>query len=52
MPRDYVAAYMWFSLSAAQGDATAKKALDAMEILLTPEQIAEAQKLARDWKPM
>ena len=51
MPRDYVAAYMWFSLAAAQGDEDAHKALDLTETLLTPEQRAEAQKMAREWKP-
>jgi TPR repeat protein len=30
VPRDDVAAYMWFSLAAAQGDQDAKQQLDAM----------------------
>jgi uncharacterized protein len=51
VPRDYVQAYMWFSLAAAQGDAVALKKLDQTEALLTPEQRAEAQKMAREWNP-
>ena len=50
VPRDYVIAYMWFSLAAAKGDKDARKMLDDLERKLTPEQIAEAQKLAREWK--
>jgi hypothetical protein len=51
VPRDYVEAYMWFSLAAAQGDADARRNLDLTETLLTPEQRAEAQKMVREWKP-
>ena len=51
MPQDYVRAHMWFSLSAAQGEQVAVKTLEMAERRMTPVQIAEAQKLARDWKP-
>ncbi|WP_347340255.1 hypothetical protein [Bradyrhizobium cytisi] len=52
VPQDYVPAHMWFSLSAAQGEKKAAKTLIEMaERRMTPAQIAEAQKLARDWKP-
>ena len=51
VPQDYVRAYMWFSLSAAQGDKDAGKYRDLAAPRMTPAQIAEAQKLARDWKP-
>jgi uncharacterized protein len=50
--QDYLLAYMWFNLSAAQGEQKAAKALDMVERRMTPAQIAEAQKLARDWKPI
>ena len=40
-----------FSLSAAQGYQDAIKNRDVIAAQMTPEQIAEAQKLARDWKP-
>ena len=49
--QDYVRAHMWFNLSAAQGEQKAVKALDMAERRMTPVQIAEAQKLAREWKP-
>jgi len=48
---DYVRAHMWFSLSAAQGDQDAAKYRDHVAKLMTPAQIAEAQKLAREWQP-
>jgi TPR repeat protein len=43
VPQDKVVAYMWFNMSAAQGREGARR--------MTPAQIAEAQKLAREWKP-
>jgi uncharacterized protein len=49
--RDYISAYMWFDLSAAQGDRAAASNRDAAARRMTPAQIAEAQKLAREWKP-
>jgi TPR repeat protein len=52
VPQDYVCAHMWFSLAAAQGEQRAAKTLTEMaERRMTPAQINEAQKLARDWKP-
>jgi hypothetical protein len=42
---------MWLSLSAAQGDRDAAETRDRVMKLMTPAQIAEAQKLAREWKP-
>ena len=51
VPQDFVRAHMWFDLSAAQGEQKAVKARDILERSMTPAQIAEAQKLARDWKP-
>ena len=49
--RDYISAYVWFDLSAAQGDQAAASNRDAAARRMTPAQIAEAQKLARQWKP-
>jgi len=49
--KDYVRAHMWFSLAAAQGDEMARKSRDIAAKLMTPAQIAEAQSLAREWKP-
>jgi len=51
VPQDYVRAHMWFSLSTAQGEQRAVKTLEMAERRMTPAQINEAQKLARDWKP-
>ncbi len=51
VPQDYVRAHMWFSLTAAQGEQRAVKILEMAERRMTPAQINEAQKLARDWKP-
>jgi TPR repeat protein len=50
VPQDKVRAYMWFTLSAAQGREGAAAFRDLIARRMTPAQIAEAQKLARDWK--
>ena len=49
---DYVSAHIWFNLAAAQGHAFAEMFLKDTADKMTPAQIAEAQKLAREWKPM
>lgn len=46
-----VLAYMWFSLAAAQGEPNASNNRDSMARIMSPNQIAEAQRLAREWKP-
>lgn len=51
VPPDPVRAHMWFSLSAAQGNQLAVKNRDMVAGGMTPAQIAEAQKLASEWKP-
>lgn len=51
VPQDYVLAHMWFNLAAAQGDQNAVKNRDTAAAKMTPAQIAEAQRLAREWKP-
>ena len=51
VPQDYVLAHMWWNLAADQGDAVAFKKRDNVATKMTPAQIAEAQKLAREWKP-
>jgi TPR repeat protein len=51
VPQDYVRAHMWFSLAAAQGEQRAVKTLAMAERKMTPAQITQAQKLARNWKP-
>ena len=49
--QDKVRAYMWFNLSAGQGREGAAAFRDLIARRMTPAQIAEAQKLAREWKP-
>ena len=52
VPQDYVLAYMWFSLVAAPGERIyASESRDRVARHMTAQQIAEAQKLAREWKP-
>ena len=46
--QDYVKAHSWYNLSAIKGDATSVKSRDIVAKRMTPQQIAEAQKLARD----
>ena len=48
VPEDYVLAHMWFNLAAA---AAGNSAMALVAAKMTPAQIAEAQKLAREWKP-
>ncbi len=49
--QDYVLALMWLNLAVAQGDADSAKRVEKLEKEMTPEQIAEAQRLAREWIP-
>ena len=51
VPQDYVQAQMWYNLAAANGDEAGAKFRDDLARKMTPVQIAEAQKLAREWKP-
>ena len=47
--RDLVRAYLWFSLAARQGDQIAADMVASLSRRMTPEQIARAKELARDW---
>ncbi len=47
-PKDYVIAYMWANISASKDDEDAAKLRDDIAKNMTTEQIAEAQKLARE----
>ena len=49
LPKDYVRGYMWWSLAATQGYENASKSRDMVAKHMTPAQIAEAQKMAREW---
>ena len=47
--QDYVHAHMWLSLAVEHGYETAKEGRDEVAAKMTPAQIAEAQRLAREW---
>src|SRR4029079_12110789 len=51
VPQDRVRAYMWLNLAAMQGRESAATIRDLVARLMTPGQISEAQKMAREWKP-
>ena len=51
VPQDYVQAYMWFNLAAAQGTKGAAEWREHIAARMTPAQIAEAQKLTSEWRP-
>jgi uncharacterized protein len=50
--QDYVLAHMWFNLAASLGHEEAGKNRDTVSSRMMPDQIAEAQRMAREWKPM
>ena len=53
VPQNYVLAHMWLNLTAARGTEKAFKNRDTLEEkLMTPDQPAKAQRLAREWKPI
>jgi uncharacterized protein len=53
--QDYVLAHMWYNLAAARSTGEDQKRSsrmrDSLAAKMTPAQIAEAQRLAREWKP-
>ena len=62
VPQDYVRAHMWLNIAAAEGQAleerlvaegnsqfTARSLRDTVAEKMTSAQLAEAQKLAREW---
>ncbi len=51
VPKDSVQAYRWYTLAAGQGDDLAEKFKAHLEKSMTLDQLAEAQRLARAWKP-
>jgi uncharacterized protein len=51
VPQDNIHAYTWLSVAAARGDQDAVSNRNRVARQMTPEQIAEAQKLASEWKP-
>jgi uncharacterized protein len=58
VPQDFVRAHMWYNLAAANGDTSLDKIREdietfreALAVQMTANQIAEAQKMAREWRP-
>lgn len=49
VPEDYVRAYAWLSIAVARGDEQAKKIKKALVATMTPDAIAEAQRLSREY---
>lgn len=49
--QDYVQAHMWLDLSARHGEPKPSAVRDVLSLLMSQSQIAEAQRLAREWKP-
>ncbi|OQW95307.1 MAG: hypothetical protein BWK79_02905 [Beggiatoa sp. IS2] len=49
VPQDFVLAYQFFLLSAAQGHPAATASRGEMDTKLSPGQVAEGQRLAREW---
>lgn len=49
--QDFIQAHKWYNLSAARGEESAAEAREALAKQMTPAQIAEAQRLAREWRP-
>jgi len=46
--QDHVQPLMWYTIAAAQGNELARKLRDSLAEEMTPEQIAQAQRLARE----
>jgi TPR repeat protein len=51
VPQDFVQAHKWCNLAGANGNKDAATLRDALAILMTPAQVDEARKLAREWQP-
>lgn len=51
VPKDFVLAYMWLNLAASGGVEVAASERENIANNMNSEQIAEAQRLTREWKP-
>jgi TPR repeat protein len=51
VPQDYVQAHLWLNLAAVHGNKQTLFLRNAVEHTMSPTQLAEAQRLAREWKP-
>lgn len=51
VPQDFVQALKWYILAQAQIGDVVVKYRDKIMAKMTPAQIAEAERLAREWRP-
>ena len=51
VPQDYLLAHMWLNIAGSNGYEDAIKKRNILENKMTPQQIEEAQRMARNWKP-
>jgi TPR repeat protein len=51
VPHNSLLAYMWYSLSAFQGNESAINQINSLENKMSPQQIEQAQKMVRESKP-
>jgi len=51
VPPDIVLAHLWYGLAAAQGKAASAAARDRLEARMSAAELAEARRLAADWRP-
>ncbi len=49
VPQDDAEAHMWFTLASAQSHEKAQKSREIVAKRMTPDQITEAQRMAREW---
>jgi len=49
--KNYIEAYKWFLLASDQGDEEASQGLVYLSEIMTSDQLAMAQRLARHWRP-
>ena len=49
VPQDKLLAHMWFHIGASSGDEEARSLRDKLAKQMTPDQIADAQRMAREW---
>ncbi len=51
VPQNYVLAYMWLDLASRQGSTQAVKLKGIVKSKMTNEQVVDAMKLIKNWKP-
>ncbi|HDP26095.1 MAG TPA: sel1 repeat family protein [Deltaproteobacteria bacterium] len=50
VPQNFVLAYLWLDLASAQGNISARNRLEALAKQMGPARVAEAKRLAVQWK--